>query len=169
MGSLFSSEEIKKIQEQVQIRNLAEKEVIKQREQTLLNIQARRKIVFEELIQTAREYPKIAAQCGVPPKRYPLAREHWWQPSETRPLFALEIGIRDMRYDSHQHYQIHTGFLYASERGGLFHICGNGRGTGHIIRPFQIKVENICLSGELANFNVEQHFRRLLIKQAGVL
>jgi len=98
---------------------------------------------FMSFLQIAKEYPGLASKCGVYPKPYRLRKYHFWEPSESQPLYSLGLGGIETQHK----YKGEFGFEDCSATifitpNGEFVIMALGRVWKFEIQLFKNNIDN---------------------------
>jgi hypothetical protein len=135
---LFSEEEILEMQWQ---NNEREQEKWEER-QKYIDQQTLLLNTFGLLAHAAKGFPAAARQVGIQPKVYRCVKNHFYEPSKSKPLYGLKIRIAPGRIILHRNRIVPIGYvdfgeLHVSEQGDLYVVHRHRvDGYGAIVVPF---------------------------------
>ena len=169
---LFSEEEILEMQGQ---NNEREQEKWEER-QKYIDQQTLLLNTFGLLAHAAKGFPSAARQVGIQPKVYRCVKNHFYEPSKSKPLYGLGIritpgkAIRDRKYELPYGYLLH-GELHVSEQGDLYVVHRHpADGPPTFVAPFRFEHAECLINAspsDVPDNNFNHEMRGLCYKGDG--
>ena len=167
-NNFFSDEELLSIQTANHQKIKQETDSVQKHAEYVVQFRKIMHFTFMSFLQAAKEYPSIAAKCGVAPKTRKLRRYHFWDPGDSQPLYDLKLGSTTAQYYYRGEFgpEKCSAEIYITEHG-KFVIIALGRIRRFNTHPFENDIDSYHVNEGLVRGSVFCSSLQELCREAG--